>query len=622
MAGVEGLRPDQAILVFGVSETFDIGAFCYSTRETLRVGGGGRVRGLKVDPSTFDSYSASAVQISIKRFSDLAKTSNARPETIASWAGAYRQFLNYTNPVHYSEIVADKSAAQTSFRRFVEYLKKRVAANELLPRTAARLQNAVLKVLSAITGFDELHQGIDLNDFKGSKSCSTEPPTYEEKGKVLSLCSALFEGLSKLCLEESTYPYALAIPRYLSIPNDNLWVFPAMTWCMPPHRLADRERLSIPHWAFDYEAGTIASAESIEHRYQSKYSARSAVNNAVAAVAKANRDFKSDFYRRNAGFFAHNAFLLLFIANTGINLAGAIELLWNADYEISAERQAFRTIKYRAGGKPVVFEIQATFLSSFKKFSKLRAYLLGDADCETLFVGRTKDALLRRTDDVVPMNVWGIANFYIALRQLDPNLPILKSKKLRAGKSDWLFLEKEDPSTVALVLQNSEATALESYAEGSPRVQEEEFASFFDGLRSAVISKDEKVRNAIETAVGVCANRGSPKQMVDAPIESDCSLPEGCLFCDKYKVHADDRDVRKLASCRYCIERTAHLADDDEQFQSLFGPIFERIDYLLAEIDRRSPGLVSRIVQEVQAGELDPYWAAKMEMLINLELVT
>jgi len=115
----------------------------------------------------------------------------------------------------------------------------------------------------------------------------------------------------------------------------------------------------------------------------------------------------------------------------------------------------------------------------------------------------------------------------------------------------------------------------------------------------------------VERAVGVCTSFGSPHQSVEASIASDCRRAEGCLFCDKFRVHADRRDTRKLLSCRYCIEQTAHLAESEEQFNRLFGPIFERIKIILAEIERRQPGIVAPIEHEIQAGELDPFWARK-----------
>jgi hypothetical protein len=213
-----------------------------------------------------------------------------------------------------------------------------------------------------------------------------------------------------------------------------------------------------------------------------------------------------------------------------------------------------------------------------------------------------------------------LESILLSLRAIDPNVPQIRSRAWRAGKSDWL-LRNVDPATAAVVLQNAVPTVLRAYAEGSPTTQEDELGQFFEDLRGVVIAKGERVANAVERAVGVCTSFGSPHQNAIAPIASDCRRVEGCLFCDKFKIHADERDTRKLISCRYCIERTAHLSESEEQFHRLFGPIFERIKMLLEEIERKQPGIVVPIEHEVNAGELDPFWARKLEVLVDLDLI-
>lgn len=150
----------------------------------------------------------------------------------------------------------------------------------------------------------------------------------------------------------------------------------------------------------------------------------------------------------------------------------------------------------------------------------------------------------------------------------------------------------------------------------------EEMSSFFNQVSESVVSQGVVIANGVERAVGICGEYGNPHSLEsNTPVPTDCRSAEGCLFCDKFRVHADERDTRKLLSCRYCLQQTSHFAASEEQFQSLFGVIFDRIGLLLAEIERRVPGLVSRLQREIEEGELDPYWAAKLELLINLELI-
>jgi hypothetical protein len=475
------------------------------------------------------------------------------------------------------------------------------------------MQNAVLGVLRDLLNVDDFHHGVNLLRDDHAATESTQPPSEEDQARVLALCNSLFGGLSALCLQNQPYPYPLPVPQFLGAANDTLWVFPAKTWCMPPHVLASRESLGRGFWANDYENGRIATVDEVAARYHEQQGNR-AVEDAHSAMSAANKD-PQHIYRRRAAFLAHNAFTVLFLAHTGMNWSALRELPWNETYETGMERQGFRTIKYRAGGKMVSFEIQSVFFPTFKKYLELRTYLLDGVCYDYLFMAG--ESLARR---VSRLSGTALDSILLSLRAIDPNIPQIRSRAWRAGKSDWL-LRNVDPSTAASILQNTVPTVLRAYAEGSPTTQEDELGQFFADLRGVVIAKGERVENAVERAVGVCTSFGSPHQNGAAPIASDCRRAEGCLFCDKFKIHADERDTRKLLSCRYCIEQTAHLAESEEQFHRLFGPIFERIKLLLEEIERREPRIVARIEHEVQAGELDPFWARKLEMLVDLDLV-
>jgi hypothetical protein len=59
--------------------------------------------------------------------------------------------------------------------------------------------------------------------------------------------------------------------------------------------------------------------------------------------------------------------------------------------------------------------------------------------------------------------------------------------------------------------------------------------------------------------------------------------------------------------------------------EAFFRPVLERIQAIIDEIAKREGNsvMVDKIRREVEEdGELDPYWASKLELLINLELIT
>ncbi len=619
------LHPERVILRFVSECSIDVGAICYGRRTGPKNGGASSTSGSKAErlvaESSLDTTRLNPVRKVIEYCSAAIRVGGKRPHTVHSCARELIVFLEWADTLGYDFALQGITVARRVAGAYIEHLREKVRLGQLSNNTAAISQMHVLEILAEVLDTDSLSQGLNLLRIDKYGRQSTQPPSEEEQARMLALCQCIFDGFTDLVLNRRPYPYKLPVPKYLGAIGDALWTFPSKKWCMPPHELSSRDSLNSGYWAMDYVRGRIATAEEIWHKYvfNPQKQTRTAhadlsIKSATKALAAANSDHQ-DRYRRNAALLAHNVFLILFLANTGMNWTTVRQLGWGNEFEVGVERQGFRTVKYRAAGRLVSFEIQAVFMPVFKRFLELRAYLLNGREFEFLFLAggnfvKTIEAL----------NVKTLSSIVDSLQRIDPAMPSIMSRQWRAGKSDWL-LRNVDPATAAIILQNSEQTVLRSYAEGSPTTQLEEMGSFLDQLQNAVLAKDVSVANGTASALGVCSSYGNPHQVFAAPIASDCRGLEGCLFCDKFKVHADAQDTRKLVSCRYCLQQTAHMTTSEEQFQSLFGPIFARIEVLLGEIDRREIGLVQRIVSEVDAGELDPYWARKMEMLIDLELV-
>ncbi|MFW2090914.1 hypothetical protein ACG93V_17390 [Acinetobacter baumannii] len=50
-------------------------------------------------------------------------------------------------------------------------------------------------------------------------------------------------------------------------------------------------------------------------------------------------------------------------------------------------------------------------------------------------------------------------------------------------------------------------------------------------------------------------------------------------------------------------------------------PIFERINLIIAHVKKNNEPLVNKIMSEVEEGELDIYWARKLEMFMELDWI-
>lgn len=318
---------------------------------------------------------------------------------------------------------------------------------------------------------------------------------------------------------------------------------------------------------------------------------------------------------------AHHTFTILFLAYTGLNLAQLLELEWNDEYEVSTVRQKFKVVKWRAQAKIQSFEIQSVFFPDFKRFLKLRRYILDGRPCRWLFFTLG----IGHKEEPQQLPYYKPRQMYQRLRQMDPSLPNITPRQWRVADVDWM-LRKEVPISVASdVVQNTEKTLKAAYAAGSPEVHKDEMTSFFEKVSSVVLQEAQEIEGGQEGPVGLCTGFGKPSAHENVPKTPDCRNPEGCFFCKNYKVHADEHDTRKLVSCRYCIQKTAPLASSMEHFEDVFGPVLARINLLLAEIGQKAkaPDLLRRITESVEDfGELDSYWAAKLELLIGLDLVS
>ena len=198
---------------------------------------------------------------------------------------------------------------------------------------------------------------------------------------------------------------------------------------------------------------------------------------------------------------------------------------------------------------------------------------------------------------------------------------LIVAREWRCLKAEWL-INNADPSVAAKLLQNTESTILNHYSSGTFTKQTEDLSNFLTKL-SNVITVTEVPHETL-TSVGGCKDVDNPTCIsVEFAFKSDCKQPEGCLFCANFLIHADENDLRKILSCKYCIENTQGLSRTYDDWHNIYDPVLIRIDEIvncIAEIDIH---LVDKIKHEVYTqGNLDSYWEGKLEMLVNIGAIT
>lgn len=629
--GVHILHPERAMLII-YRNSIDLGALCYLRRSNARrtISNKGTYYGRQVDLNSFCGVRAEKVRKCITDLSEDFTRDGKCISTIYSKAINVIRFMNWADENNHSQALNDASTARAALSEYNNYLRERVNQNQIKQNGTAHLLSVVLGWLSDFMGRDDLHTGIYLVRVNRSGHEATMPPSEEVQSKALSLCKALFNGFAEFVLDQKLYPFRLQMPKYLGWEDDFLWVFPTLRWCLPQHLIAKRHELGNGFWAYNYTEGRVNTPEEFTEqyllgmpKYLQKNRAGRATREAKRRISQGNDDPRH-FSRVQAGMRAHNTFVLLFIAHTGLNWTQVIELPWDDKYSTEVtERQGFRTVKWRAGGRVVSIEIQPIFVAVFKRFLELRSYLLNGASYNRLFFTFGSNRCSPHPK-LIGTNL--LKSLWETLHIIDPTLTKVMSRQWRAGISDW-YLRRKDPATTATALQNSETSVLKHYAAGSPTTAAEEMSAFYKQITEAaikgiVLDKGQPIPLGRENTVGACKAFGVPHQLADhVPILPDCKSQEGCFFCDKYRVHADERDTRKLFSCRYCIQQTAHLPGAE----AFFTPVLERIQAIIGEIAKREGNsvMVDQIRRKVEEdGELDPYWANKLELFINLELVT
>ncbi|KGD34408.1 hypothetical protein DO72_878 [Burkholderia pseudomallei] len=436
------------------------------------------------------------------------------------------------------------------------------------------------------------------------------------------LSQHLFQGLAKLADDKTkqSFPYPLSLPTFLGLENDRVWVFP-FDWLFktPTEQQSLLQVGRRANWAFDFAQGRIRSIEEIHTKYASKDAARNAVRLARRAVDEATNTARHPG-RLYAAMAAQNAFVDLFVAATGQPLSVVAEIPWSDSFSVGRSTvHGFRSIKWRARKRRMYFVVAGDFVPLFRRFIRLRKFILKKANWPYLFFSADLTGGVVRPKRLVVT----AHNILYLHRRLAPNVKFLGCAKWKAAKSNRIA-DKHGIEIGAQVAQNTKRVFGQHYVTGTDNTAIRQMGTWFAEVHDKVKSSRADAIGR-ESSVGECSDFGEPVPLGDdIPATPDCSQPEGCLFCSKHYLIADEKDIRKLASCRYCINETKSLSGSHDLWRETFNPILERIDHLLALIASKSDAhsqLVNRVVFEVEnEGELDLYWEAKLEMLSNLQL--
>jgi hypothetical protein len=266
--------------------------------------------------------------------------------------------------------------------------------------------------------------------------------------------------------------------------------------------------------------------------------------------------------------------MLIFIAQTGMNLAQAIRLKRGRfSYQSHLDGyQVRRLYKNRKKGE-VEFEIYGAYRDHFERYLAWTR-TLPDYGQDQLFRFVAK-----------PGTAVDQTREFSAIRRkcLQLGVPYLGPQKLRASRVNWLLRKSRDPQLTAEMSQHTQETLLRDYERPHHQVAIVEISRFLSATDPAIAPPGPGA--CIEASPS--AVPGTPRT---AP-QPDCASPAGCLFCTHHRDIDSSDHVWSLCSYRYL--KTLEIArlrptraDDGSEHPAT--TVIERIDHKLKRFQASS----------------------------------
>lgn len=431
-----------------------------------------------------------------------------------------------------------------------------------------------------------------------------------------------FDQVADFLLEGKPYPHNIQLPR------GNAVLLPVRTNVVPGY-----EKIENSPKAVDYSNGRIISDADIEKlvkelpsgpkKYYTKDNSHRYRDELLKKIEHANADITHE-ERLRLGNRAMKAYFMVLLAVTGSNDSTLASQLWDDDdFATSKTSQEFRAIKPRAGNKKIRFEIRKGFINSFRKFLRLRRFVLDGAPFDYLFFSGYGDGA--NVTSGQKNGQFGSGIFLKSFSNLDSELSNAYSRDFRKEKSK--DLRNSRGLAVALAsIQNNLSTYLEHYSGESKEEKANQVASFLTAVHDKVTNRDNDAY--IESATGKCEAYESPESDgTDDNIKPDCNDPRTCIFCLHYRTHPEKSEIRKLLSLEYVIKEVSlPRASDQKQYDRVMEPWLRRIKDLTTAMEERDPAAKEQITlirKEVfEDFELTSYWYEWLKLFDDLGAIS
>jgi hypothetical protein len=298
--------------------------------------------------------------------------------------------------------------------------------------------------------------------------------------------------------------------------------------------------------------------------------------------------------------------LLIFIAQTGINLAQAIKLK-TGQFHYASHLNGYQVRRYknRRGGE-VEFEIFAEYRDIFERYLTWRSNIFPDDPDGLLF----KMSRISRADDSAPQ----FARLKAVCKSV--GIQFISSRFLRNTRINWLLRRSRDPNITAEMAQHAQETLLRSYAKPHFQVAMVEVSQFHKQTDPSISPPGP----------GFCISQ-TPEPVPNIPYEAtqpDCQTAAGCLFCTHQRDIDSEYHVWSLTSFRHLkslelirFRPPNHKAAQHDTIHPANITI-ERITAKLLFFQKSSPIReiwVIEALKRVDEGDYHPYWDGFIQLL-------
>jgi len=527
------------------------------------------------------------------------------------------QFIRWCDSEKIHNCLDNDITCIDAIKSYTNYCWEQVSLGKNKVTTITTKLSMLIHLLKKITN-EEFHHLFPSVKTSNIDRELTFPPDDIHARENIQILHSIINGAHDLIANKKKYPYAWKIPEFLNIHENTIWIFPIRSWCQTSFNdngTRNKQRVNL---GFNYKYGRIVTHKELwEVGVTDPKCQMGTIRHATLVLKKANKHdiHVNSLQKKDFLIYAIASFTFLLIANTGMNPTQLLNIKWGGKYIIEKENIDFYSIKFRAFNKKVYFRITSKFLPLFKIYLELRSYYLQ---------GKQSDYLIPSFGDKYDshkdlVDISGKIRFL--MKHLGYKNGLIVARQWRCLKAEWL-INNADPSIAAKLLQNTEETILNHYSSGTFTKQTEDLTNFLTKLSDVSMITDTPYK--ISTSVGGCNEPDKPINISSKNIfNSDCQQPEGCLFCSNFLIHADESDLLKILSCKYCIEHTQTLSRSYDDWHNIYTPVLLRIDEIVNSIAEINYHLVDKMKHEVYTeGNLDPYWAGKLEMLISIGAIT